>query len=209
MPDTSVISPRVIKSLREKAKKLKKSSGITHHEALDLIARSCHCANWPHLMEVAKMTALTEETHGLITGMDVKDARPGKKNNEPLTRRILVVEDDPINMIFAVTVLEHAGHEVLQAGDAAAGIRLAREAHPDLVFIDIKLHGMDGLEATRQLKADPATRHIPIYALTAFAAKGEEERVRAAGCDGYLAKPASYKDLLAVAGKVTNIFKGE
>lgn len=111
--------------------------------------------------------------------------------------KILVVEDSPTNMMLDVNVLESAGHQVLQAEDAETGIRIAREAHPDLIFMDIQLPGMDGLEATRQLKADPATRHIPIYALTAFSMKGDEERIRAAGCDGYLSKPASYKDLLA------------
>lgn len=116
--------------------------------------------------------------------------------------RILVVEDNPTNMRFVVTVLENAGHQALQAEDAALGIRLAREALPDLIFMDIQLPGMDGLEASRQLKADPATRHIPIYALTAFAMKGDEEHILAAGCDGYLAKPVSYKDLLATVAFV-------
>lgn len=117
-------------------------------------------------------------------------------------RRILVVEDSPTNMMLVVYVLENAGHQVLQAEDAATGIRLAREALPDLIFMDIQLPGMDGLEATRLLKADPATSHIPIYALTAFSMKGDEERIRAAGCDGYLSKPTSYKDLLATVATV-------
>lgn len=111
--------------------------------------------------------------------------------------RILIVEDNPANMNFAVTVLENAGHQALQAENAITGIRLAREGLPDLIFMDIQLPGMDGLEASRLLKADEATRHIPIYALTAFAMKGDEEHILAAGCDGYLAKPVSYKDLLA------------
>lgn len=114
-------------------------------------------------------------------------------------RRILVVEDNPANMRFVVTVLEHAGHMVLQARDASAGIHLALKALPDLIFMDIQLPGMDGLEASRLLKADETTRHIPIYALTAFAMKGDEDHIRAAGCDGYLAKPVSYKNLLALA----------
>lgn len=117
--------------------------------------------------------------------------------------KILVVEDSPTNMMLDVNVLESAGHQVLQAVDAKTGIRLAREAHPDLIFMDIQLPGMDGLEATRQLKASANTRHIPIYALTAFSMKGDEERIRAAGCDGYLAKPASYKDLLAAVATAT------
>lgn len=117
-------------------------------------------------------------------------------------RKILVIEDSPTNMMLAVYVLENAGHQVLQAKDAATGIRFAREAHPDLIFMDIQLPGMDGLEATRQLKASENTRHIPIYVLTAFSMKGDEERIRAAGCDGYLSKPASYKDLLATVEAV-------
>lgn len=115
---------------------------------------------------------------------------------------VLVVEDNPANMTFVVTVLESAGHQVLQAEDAATGIRLAREAHPDLIFMDIQLPGMDGLEASRRLKADASTSPIPIYALTAYAMKGDEGRIRAAGCEGYLAKPVSYKDLLATVAAV-------
>lgn len=115
---------------------------------------------------------------------------------------VLVVEDNPANMMFVVTVLESAGHQVLQAEDAATGIRLAREAHPDLIFMDIQLPGMDGLEASRRLKADASTSPIPIYALTAYAMKGDEGRIRAAGCEGYLTKPVSYKDLLATVAAV-------
>ncbi len=115
---------------------------------------------------------------------------------------ILVIEDNPINTKYIVAVLQSAGHRVTTAEDAAAGILMARETLPDLIFMDVQLPGMDGLEATRQLKADAATRHIPIYALTALAMKGDEERIRAAGCDGYLPKPVSYKNLLATTASV-------
>lgn len=111
--------------------------------------------------------------------------------------KILVIEDNRINMLLTVCILENAGHQVLQAENAVIGIQFAHEAHPDLILMDIQISGMNGLEATQQLKTDPATRHIPIYALTALAMKGDEERIRAAGCDGYLSKPISYKDLLA------------
>ena len=74
---------------------------------------------------------------------------------------------------------------------------LAREARPDLILMDIQLPGMDGLEATALLKADEATRGILVIALTALAMKGDEERILAAGCDGYIAKPLDYKDFLA------------
>jgi two-component system, cell cycle response regulator DivK len=110
---------------------------------------------------------------------------------------ILIVEDNPTNMTLAVHVLESAGHTVLTAADAEAGLTLARSALPQLILMDIQLPGMDGLAATAQLKGDVATRSIPVIALTALAMKGDEERIRAAGCDGYIAKPLDYKELLA------------
>ena len=110
---------------------------------------------------------------------------------------ILIVEDNPTNMTLAVYVLESAGHVVLTATDAEAGLTLARSAIPNLILMDIQLPGMDGLEATAHLKADVSTRAIPVIALTALAMKGDEERIRAAGCDGYIAKPMNYKDFLA------------
>ena len=116
---------------------------------------------------------------------------------------VLVVEDNPANMTLAVFLLQSAGHTVLSATDAEAGLTLARDHHPDLILMDIQLPCMDGLEATRLLKQDEATRVIPVIALTALAMKGDEERIRAAGCDGYIAKPLAYKDFLAsVAGQL-------
>jgi two-component system cell cycle response regulator DivK len=111
--------------------------------------------------------------------------------------RVLVVEDNAANMTFAVFLLKSAGHEVLTASDAEAGLALARAEHPDLILMDIQLPGMDGLEATTLLKGDAETRGIPVIALTALAMKGDEERIRAAGCDGYIAKPMGYKEFLA------------
>jgi two-component system cell cycle response regulator DivK len=110
--------------------------------------------------------------------------------------RILIVEDNPANMKLAVFLLESAGHTVLTATDAEAGLTVARDAQPHLMLMDIQLPGMDGLEATALLKAADATRAIPVIALTALAMKGDEGRIRAAGCDGYIAKPMRYQDLL-------------
>jgi two-component system cell cycle response regulator DivK len=116
---------------------------------------------------------------------------------------VLVVEDNPANMTLAVFLLQSAGHTVLSATDAEAGLALARAEHPNLILMDIQLPGMDGLEATALLKGDAATRDIPVVALTALAMKGDEERIRAAGCDGYIAKPLAYKDFLAtIAGQL-------
>jgi two-component system cell cycle response regulator DivK len=100
-------------------------------------------------------------------------------------------------MTLTVLLLESAGHTVLTAVDAEAGLALARDQLPDLILMDIQLPGMDGLEATAWLKRDKATRAIPVIALTALAMKGDEERIRAAGCDGYIAKPISIHEFLA------------
>ncbi len=111
--------------------------------------------------------------------------------------KILVVEDNATNMMLAVFLLQSAGHAVLSATDAEAGLTLARDEQPELILMDIHLPGMDGLEATALLKQDDATRAIPVVALTALAMKGDEERIRAAGCDGYIAKPMDYQAFLA------------
>ena len=111
---------------------------------------------------------------------------------------ILVVEDNAANMRLSTFLLESAGHTVVAATSAEAGLTLALECRPDLILMDIQLPGMDGLQATALLKGNAATRGIPVIALTALAMKGDEERIRAAGCDGYIAKPLAYKDFLLV-----------
>ena len=111
--------------------------------------------------------------------------------------KVLIVEDNLANMKLAAFLLQSAGHTVLSATDAEVGLTLARDEHPNLILMDIQLPGMDGLEATALLKRDDATRAIPVIALTALAMKGDEERIRAAGCDAYIAKPMRYKEFLA------------
>jgi two-component system cell cycle response regulator DivK len=115
--------------------------------------------------------------------------------------KVLIVEDNPSNMTLAVFLLQSEGHIVLSATDAEAGLSLAREEKPKLILMDIQLPGMDGLEATVRLKQDDATRAIPVIALTALAMKGDEERIRAAGCDGYIAKPMRYQEFLATVAE--------
>jgi two-component system cell cycle response regulator DivK len=111
---------------------------------------------------------------------------------------ILVVEDNATNMTLSTFLLESAGHTVVAATSAELGLTLALECRPDLILMDIQLPGMDGLQATALLKGNAATRGIPVIALTALAMKGDEDRIRAAGCDGYIAKPLAYKEFLAV-----------
>jgi two-component system cell cycle response regulator DivK len=117
---------------------------------------------------------------------------------------VLVVEDNPTNMTLVVFLLESACHIVLTAPDAELGLTIARASRPQLILMDIQLPGMDGLQAAKLLKQDEATRAIPVVALTALAMKGDAERIRAAGCDGYIAKPLAYKDFLAtIAAQLT------
>jgi two-component system cell cycle response regulator DivK len=111
--------------------------------------------------------------------------------------KILIIEDNAANMTLTAYLLNWGGHTVISATDAEAGLTMARAEKPNLILMDVQLPGMDGLEATRLLKQDDATRAIPVVALTALAMKGDEERIRAAGCDGYVAKPMRYQEILA------------
>jgi len=103
--------------------------------------------------------------------------------------RVLIVDDNPQNLKLARILLSGEGFEVRTTGDAEEALRVLDEFTPDVILMDIQLPGMDGLELTRRLKADPARRHIAIIALTAYAMKGDAEKAKAAGCDGYVVKP--------------------
>ena len=104
-------------------------------------------------------------------------------------QKILIIEDNPVNMELASDLLEVAGFLVLQAANAEEGLALARAEVPHLVLMDLSLPGMDGLTATRLLRADSTTAHIPVVVLTANAMKGDEDRAHEAGAIGYIAKP--------------------
>lgn len=104
-------------------------------------------------------------------------------------RKVLLIEDNLMNMELATDLLEAAGYEVLKAERAEDGIAIAVAEQPGIILMDIALPGMDGLEATRRIKNDTRTNHIPIVALTASAMLGDDDRARSAGCCGYIAKP--------------------
>jgi two-component system cell cycle response regulator DivK len=114
---------------------------------------------------------------------------------------ILIVDDNATNLKLARILLQGAGYEVRTAADAEDALRLLATFRPRLILMDIQLPGMDGLELTRQLKADLATRDIVILALTAYAMKGDEEKARAAGCDGYITKPIDIDALPGVIAR--------
>lgn len=102
---------------------------------------------------------------------------------------VLLVEDNEDNRTIYTTILRHCGHEVAEAGTGEEGIRLARELRPAVILMDVAMPGIDGWEATRRLKADPITAHIPVIALTAHAMAEDRQRAVEAGCESYLAKP--------------------
>jgi CheY-like chemotaxis protein len=117
---------------------------------------------------------------------------------------ILVVDDNPTNLKLVRVLLAGEGYSVRTATDAEEAFKEIRAFRPRLILMDIQLPGMDGLELTRRLKADPGTRDTLIVALTAYAMKGDLERILAAGCDGYVAKPINTRTLPAVvAGYLT------
>lgn len=123
-----------------------------------------------------------------------------------MTSTVLIIENNDANMTLATFLLDSAGYTVIGAGAAEAGLKLARESQPNLILMDIQLPGIDGLEATRRLKADETTRHIPVLALTAVEFNGDESRMLDAGCDGVITKPISHRTFLAsVAAHVTPV----
>ena len=113
-----------------------------------------------------------------------------------MAKLILIVEDEPKNMTLLRDLLQVSGYSTIEATDGKQGVELARSKKPDLILMDIIMPVMDGLKATRIIKADAVTRNIPIFALTSYAMKGDAERVLEAGCDGYLSKPFDIRELL-------------
>ncbi len=111
-------------------------------------------------------------------------------------KRILIVEDTPANMYLVEFILTHAGYLVLKAVTGEEGVELAIREKPDLVLMDLQLPGIDGLEATRRIRAADAGKQLPIVALTSYAMTGDRQRALAAGCTGYIEKPINPETFL-------------
>jgi two-component system cell cycle response regulator DivK len=114
-----------------------------------------------------------------------------------MSKRILVVEDQEDNRQILRDLLTNADFEVIEAVDGEMGLAAAAANKPDLILMDVQLPGIDGYEATRRLKGDAALQAIPVIAVTAHALNGAEDKARAAGCDAYMSKPISPRQLLA------------
>jgi two-component system, cell cycle response regulator DivK len=127
---------------------------------------------------------------------EVLDVQPSHRREHP-TETILIVEDNLLNMKLFHDLLAAQGYGVLQAFDGVAGLKLAQQHHPDLIIMDVQLPGiLSGLELTQVIKKEPKLEGIPVVAVTAFAMIGDEAKVRAAGCDGYITKPISAVNFL-------------
>ena len=111
-------------------------------------------------------------------------------------KKILVVEDNPMNLKLIKSLLEIGKYEVIEAMEATTGIQLAQQHRPDLILMDIQLPGMDGLTATRELKKDPELKDIPVVAITAHAMQGDDQKALDAGCTGYISKPLDTRSFL-------------
>ena len=114
-----------------------------------------------------------------------------------MTKRILVIEDTEDNRQILGDLLSNAGYELIEAVDGLEGVATAEREQPDLILMDIQLPGIDGYEATRRIRKIPALAKVPIIAVTSYALSGDEAKTREAGCDGYVAKPYSPRQLLA------------
>ncbi len=121
---------------------------------------------------------------------DVTDQRAGRK--------VLIVEDNELNMKLFNDLLEAHGYTTFQTKDGLEALSIARQHRPDLILMDIQLPEVSGLEITKRLKADEELRSIPVVAVTAFAMKGDEEKIRQGGCEGYIAKPISIAGFMRV-----------
>jgi two-component system cell cycle response regulator DivK len=114
----------------------------------------------------------------------------------PMTKTVLIVEDNELNMKLFHDLLDAHGYRTLQTRNGMEALELAREHHPDLILMDIQLPEVSGLEVTKWLKEDDHLREIPVVAVTAFAMKGDEERIREGGCEAYISKPISVTTFL-------------
>jgi len=134
---------------------------------------------------------------------DTNDSKAGSGGNSA-GKCVLIVEDNELNMKLFHDLLEAHGYQTLQTKDGMEALKLAREHRPDLILMDIQLPEVSGLEVTKWIKEDEELKSIPIIAVTAFAMKGDEEKIREGGCEDYLAKPISVTKFLQAVQRFLN-----
>ena len=133
----------------------------------------------------------------MAPGSEIAHHRPAESPGpQPMTKTVLIVEDNELNMKLFHDLLDAHGYRTLQTRNGMEALALAREHRPDLILMDIQLPEVSGLEVTKWLKEDDQLRKIPVVAVTAFAMKGDEERIREGGCEAYISKPISISTFL-------------
>jgi two-component system cell cycle response regulator DivK len=136
--------------------------------------------------------------------MTVDKAERERQGCRPLQKKVLIVEDNDLNMKLFNDLLEAHGYDTVQTNNGAEALELARQHHPNLILMDIQLPEISGLEVTRWIKQDEDLRAIPIVAVTAFAMKGDEEKIRDGGCEAYIAKPISVASFLQTVERLVS-----
>jgi two-component system cell cycle response regulator DivK len=131
-----------------------------------------------------------------LTGMTLEIVNGDQVPVQHCSKKVLIVEDNDLNMKLFNDLLEAHGYNTLQTRDGIEALKLARQHRPDLILMDIQLPEISGLEVTKWLKEDDDLRAIPVIAVTAFAMKGDEEKIRGGGCEAYIAKPISVVSFL-------------
>ncbi len=121
-----------------------------------------------------------------------------------MTHKVMIVEDNELNMKLFHDLLESRGYDIIETRDGMEALKMARSERPDLILMDIQLPEVSGLEVTKWIKEDDDLKQIPIIAVTAFAMKGDEEKIREGGCEAYIAKPISVSSFLATVEKFLN-----
>ncbi|CDO61437.1 Chemotaxis protein CheV [Candidatus Phaeomarinobacter ectocarpi] len=121
-----------------------------------------------------------------------------------MSKRVLIVEDNELNMKLFHDLLDAHGYETLQTRDGMEALEIARSERPDLILMDIQLPEVSGLEVTKWLKEDDSLKQIPVVAVTAFAMKGDEEKIRQGGCEAYIAKPISVAQFMETVQRFLN-----
>jgi len=124
------------------------------------------------------------------------DLAASERSSQAMPKTVLIVEDNDLNMKLFHDLLDAHGYRILQTKDGMEALSIARQHMPGLILMDIQLPEVSGLEVTKWIKEDETLRHIPVIAVTAFAMKGDEERIREGGCEAYIAKPISVKNFL-------------
>ncbi len=139
-----------------------------------------------------------------MVGQHEVNANGGAPGSNGSAKTVMVVEDNDLNMKLFHDLLEAHGYNILQTKDGMEALRLAREHRPDLILMDIQLPEVSGLEVTKWIKEDDSLKSIPVVAVTAFAMKGDEEKIREGGCEAYIAKPISVTNFLQTVARFLN-----